>query len=88
MHRKSQAAALHPLSTVASDKGVAVPASRCIQRFASCSAGITPRFGIEVFDRLEKEKTIRVKDPTVTTGPQGWTLTEEVRAAEVKRLVT
>lgn len=49
----------------------------------SCSAGITPRFGTDIFDRLKKEKTVQVKDPTVKTGPQGWTLTEEVKAAEV-----
>lgn len=39
--------------------------------------GITPRFGKDIFDRLKKEKTIQVKDATVTTGPGGWTLTEE-----------
>ena len=42
-------------------------------------AGITPRFGKDIFDRLKKEKTIQVRDATVTTGPDGWTLTEEVR---------
>ncbi len=41
--------------------------------------GITPRFGKDIFDRLKKEKTIQVKDATVSTGPDGWTLTEEVR---------
>ena len=41
--------------------------------------GITPRFGQDIFDRLKNEKTIQVKDATVTTGPDGWTLTEEVR---------
>lgn len=39
--------------------------------------GITPRFGQDIFDRLKNEKTIQVKDATVTTGPDGWTLTEE-----------
>ena len=43
--------------------------------------GITPRFGKDIFDRLKKEKTIQVKDATVKTGPEGWTLTEEVRVA-------
>ncbi len=43
--------------------------------------GITPRFGKDIFERLKKEKTIQVKDATVTTGPDGWTLTEEVRVA-------
>ena len=43
--------------------------------------GITPRFGQDIFDRLKKEKTIQVKDATVTSGPDGWTLTEEVRVA-------
>lgn len=43
--------------------------------------GITPRFGKDIFDRLKKEKTIQVKDATVTTGPDGWTLTQEVLVA-------
>jgi len=45
--------------------------------------GITPRCGKDIFDRLKKEKTIQVKDATVTTGPDGWTLTEEVTVAQV-----
>ncbi|KAL0039934.1 hypothetical protein WJX77_012021 [Trebouxia sp. C0004] len=39
--------------------------------------GITPRFGKDIFDRLKQEKTIQVRDATVTSGPDGWTLTEE-----------
>ena len=41
-------------------------------------AGITPRFGEDIFERLKKEKTVQAYDVTVSTGPEGWTLTEEV----------
>ena len=50
----------------------------CFVYVWGCHAGITPRFGEDIFDRLKKEKTVQAYDVTVSTGPQGWTLTEEV----------
>lgn len=43
-------------------------------------AGITGRFGEDIFDRLKKEKSIQAHDVTASSGPDGWTLTEEVRS--------
>lgn len=42
-------------------------------------AGITGRFGEDIFDRLKKEKTLQAHDVTASSGPDGWTLTEEAR---------
>lgn len=42
-------------------------------------AGITARFGEEIFDRLKKEKSIQAHDVTASGGPDNWTLTEEAR---------
>ena len=46
--------------------------------------GITARFGEDIFDRLKKEKSIQAHDVTASTGPDGWTLTEEVSSAPGK----
>lgn len=45
------------------------------------AAGITARFGEDIFDRLKKEKSIQAHDVTASSGPDSWTLTEEVRSA-------
>ncbi|KAL3134144.1 hypothetical protein ABBQ32_008563 [Trebouxia sp. C0010 RCD-2024] len=39
--------------------------------------GITSRFGEDVFVRLKKEKRIQAHDVTASSGPDGWTLTEQ-----------
>ena len=44
------------------------------------AAGITARFGEDIFDRLKKEKSIQAHDVTAGSGPDGWTLTEEARS--------
>lgn len=45
--------------------------------FLGKDAGITPRFGEDIFDRLKQDKSIQVKDDTIPGDNDSWTLTEE-----------
>ena len=69
--------------TLSANISASLVAQESTVTFGACdggAAGITARFGEDIFDRLKKEKSIQAHDVTASSGPDGWTLTEEARS--------
>ena len=67
--------------SIAPDCSISMTCDSSSLKCGNSVAGITARFGEDIFDRLRKEKSIQAHDVTASSGPDSWTLTEEARSS-------